>query len=115
MNNLLGDKNYYDVLGITQNATKCEIKKAYFKLILIYHPDKIANYSSANSCEQEKSLYMSKLLNNKQIAYDIALRKMFNKSKASTQYTNKSKPSTQYTNKSKPSTQYTNKSKPSTQ
>jgi len=30
----------YDVLGINENATLSEIKKAYHKLALLYHPDK---------------------------------------------------------------------------
>ena len=32
-------KDYYEVLGITKNATDDEIEKAYFKLARQYHPD----------------------------------------------------------------------------
>lgn len=35
--------NYYDILGIDKNATKKQIKKAYRKLSMKYHPDKKPN------------------------------------------------------------------------
>jgi DnaJ like chaperone protein len=35
-------KSAYDVLEISENATEAEIKKAYRKLVIKYHPDKVS-------------------------------------------------------------------------
>ena len=32
-------KNPYEVLGVSENATDAEIKRAYRKLVLKYHPE----------------------------------------------------------------------------
>src|SRR5206468_12971783 len=38
--NMADSKDYYDILGVSKTATQDEIKRAYRKLALQYHPDR---------------------------------------------------------------------------
>uniref|UniRef100_A0A8C6TB40 DnaJ homolog subfamily B member 9 n=1 Tax=Neogobius melanostomus TaxID=47308 RepID=A0A8C6TB40_9GOBI len=37
---ILAKKEYYDILGVPKDATERQIKKAFHKLAMKYHPDK---------------------------------------------------------------------------
>lgn len=40
-------KNHYDTLGISRTASQADIKSAYYKLSMTYHPDKNKGSDSA--------------------------------------------------------------------
>ncbi|MFA6709249.1 MAG: DnaJ domain-containing protein, partial [Fusobacterium sp.] len=46
-------KDYYDLLGIEKTASDSEIKKAYRKLAMKYHPDKFSNASEKEKKEDD--------------------------------------------------------------
>ena len=48
-------KDYYEILGLTKGASKDEIKKAYRKLALKYHPDRNAGDSESEKRFKEIS------------------------------------------------------------
>src|SRR5438128_1568284 len=55
-------KNYYQILGVEATASESEIKKAYFRLALRWHPDK-NNSSVAESRFKEISAAYQALSN----------------------------------------------------
>jgi curved DNA-binding protein CbpA len=60
--------NYYEILNIPRNSSLKEIKKAYYKLSLLHHPDKDPNKSSSNKFLEIKNAY--EFLSQNKLKYD---------------------------------------------
>ncbi len=67
----MSKRDYYEVLGVAKTATKDEIKKAYRKLAMKYHPDRNPDDKSAEEKFKEASEAAQVLLDeNKKKRYD---------------------------------------------
>lgn len=62
-------KDYYEILGIDKNSSKADIKKAYRKLALKYHPDKNPNKDSEEKFKEISEAYA--------VLYDDEKRKLY--------------------------------------
>lgn len=59
----MSKRDYYDILGVAKNASKDEIKKAYRKLALQFHPDRNPDNKEAEAKFKEASEAADVLLN----------------------------------------------------
>ena len=46
-------RDYYEILNVSKNSSKGEIKKAYRKIAMIYHPDRNPNDKKAEEMFKE--------------------------------------------------------------
>jgi DnaJ-class molecular chaperone len=63
-------KDYYQILGITKSASADEIKKAYRKLALQYHPDRNKNKDAETKFKEVNKAYEVLSDSQKKQAYD---------------------------------------------
>jgi DnaJ-class molecular chaperone len=68
---MAGKRDYYEVLGVDRNADAAEIKKAYRKMAVKYHPDKNPDDPSAEDKFKELGeAYEVLSSDDKRAAYD---------------------------------------------
>jgi molecular chaperone DnaJ len=63
-------RDYYEILGVDRNASKEEIKKAYRKLALKFHPDKNPSKDAEEKFKEISEAYA--------VLYDDEKRAMYN-------------------------------------
>ncbi|CAD1468117.1 unnamed protein product, partial [Heterotrigona itama] len=95
-------KTHYEVLGVKTNATYNEIKSAYYKLTLKYHPDKNKSKSAKEMFHKISEAYdiLSKYDTRKQYDRTILIKQDLEyKTKHEYNYKMKSEHVSQYTDK----------------
>ena len=69
-------KNYYEVLGLNSNATMDEVKKAYKKMAIKWHPDKNSSPEATEKFKEITEAY-TKITNPDADAYNIDINDIF--------------------------------------
>jgi tetratricopeptide (TPR) repeat protein len=71
----LREKNYYEILGVTKEATKDEVKNAYFNLVKKFHPD--ANPDFGKYVKEKTEEIFSAITTAYETLYDDRKRKEY--------------------------------------
>ena len=66
---MVGKKDYYEILGVSKDASKTDIKKAYRKLALKFHPDKNPSKDAEDKFKEISEAYA--------VLYDDEKRKLY--------------------------------------
>src|SRR6187402_446541 len=67
----MSKRDYYKVLDVARTATEAEIKKAYRRLAMKYHPDRNpGNHEAENQFKEAKEAYEILTDSQKRAAYD---------------------------------------------
>lgn len=66
----MAKRDYYEILGVSKDASKAEIKKAYKKLALKYHPDVSKDKDSEEKFKEISEAYAVLSDDNKKAQYD---------------------------------------------
>ena len=80
-------KYYCDILGVEENASLDEIRKAYFKLSNLYHPDKNKSTNAEEKFKEIKNAYEA-LKNNNYSTYSNSNNEKFNYDDYESEYDN---------------------------
>lgn len=65
------EKDYYAILGVQKNSTREAVKKAYRRLALKYHPDKLEGHANGEKFKEIAEAYAVLSNAEKKALYDI--------------------------------------------
>lgn len=79
-------KDYYQILGVNPNATAAEVRRAYRRLAILYHPDRNPTPQSNAQMQEINEAYGVLGNHNKRAKYDFQHRNIFTESPTTNPY-----------------------------